>query len=408
MLPHALPEGLYAGVMSGTSLDAADAVLVRFEPAELQTELQADLEGSSAAKNLPIQILATASLPFPESLRAHLLQLHVSGHNELHHAALLSQQLADMYADVLLQLCRSAGVPPKAVSAAGVHGQTVRHQPDLGYTLQLNQPARIAERSGVSVVADFRSRDMAAGGQGAPLVPAFHAQFFKQQIPCAILNVGGIANLTILRGSSQIVGNAPDEGCGDVYGFDTGPGNMLMDAWIRQHQNQPFDRDGLWAASGTLNQGLLEHLLAEPFFSQPFPKSTGRDQFNLPWLERQLSVRTAWQALPPEDVQVTLLALTAQSVVRAIRALNSRGRIEIQRVIVCGGGSYNPQLLQALSAQLPEVRWQTSDDFGIAPEWMEAVAFAWLARQFMLGLPGNLPTVTGARGPRILGALYPA
>lgn len=375
------PQGLYAGVMSGTSLDAADAVLARFD---------------GTSQNTRVEILATATLPFTETLRSHLLQLHVTGHNELHHAALLSQQLADLYAEVLLQLCAKAGLAPSTVCAAGVHGQTVRHQPGFGYTLQLNQPARIAERTGINVVADFRSRDIAAGGQGAPLVPAFHAGVFSQYAPCAVLNLGGIANLTILPENA------------DISGFDTGPGNMLMDAWIRKKLNQPFDRDGTWAASGKLNQDLLDALLSEPYFMQRPPKSTGRDQFHLAWLEQHLSTHAAWQTLPPEDVQATLLALTAHSVCQALQRAQENDGTVVKTMVVCGGGAYNQALWQCLNTLAPAVRWLRSDHCGIAPEWVEATAFAWLTRQFMLGLPGNLPAVTGARGARILGALYPA
>ncbi|TAK90484.1 MAG: anhydro-N-acetylmuramic acid kinase [Burkholderiaceae bacterium] len=362
-------QEIFAGLMSGTSLDAADAAIVSF-----------DTTGRP-------QLLGSASIPYPQTLRDELLALHVPGFDELHRAAQLANLLADLYAEALLQACVAAAITPADVVAAGVHGQTLRHRPESGYTLQLNQPARIAEQSGITIVADFRSRDIAAGGQGAPLVPAFHASLFSSALPRAVLNIGGIANLTLLNNSD------------DVTGFDTGPGNMLLDHWAQQHLHLPFDRDGAWAASGKVDSGLLNALLSEPYFSLPAPKSTGRDLFNPTWLQLRLREHAS---LPPADVQATLLALTANSIGNALQ----QAQPETHEVIVCGGGAYNAELLRLLRVTLPHVRWQTSDAQGVAPEWIEAMAFAWLAQQCLQGLPGNLPSVTGAQGSRILGAIY--
>ena len=366
---------MYIGLMSGTSLDGVDGVLV-------------DFRGR-------MHVLQHASTRFAVGLRAELLELNTPGQNELHRAALAANALAESYAEVVEQLLQRAGVPASAVRAVGAHGQTVRHRPQMfdgtGYTLQLNNPALLAERCGISVVADFRSRDVAAGGQGAPLVPAFHQSVFGQPGQALlVLNIGGISNLSVLPGD------------GEVGGFDCGPGNALMDAWCQRHTGQPYDDNGAWAARGRVLPALLEQLLAEPFLRQPPPKSTGRDLFSLGWLQQQL------EALAPgtraEDVQATLTEFTA----RACAEAALRWGQDARQLLVCGGGALNGHLMARLGALLPALRVQSTTASGLPPLQVEAAAFAWLARQTLRALPGNLARVTGARGPRVLGAVYPA
>ena len=374
------------GLMSGTSLDGADGVLV-------------DFSGET------LRVVATASEPFAESFRAELLALNTPSHNELHRAALACNQLAMVYAKVVAALLQKAGVQgitTNQISAIGAHGQTVRHQPQrksaapagtTGYTIQLNNPALLAELTGIDVVADFRSRDVAAGGQGAPLVPAFHHGVFgRADTTVAVLNLGGISNLSVLP---------PSGAHWPVLGFDCGPGNALMDAWCLQRTGQPFDAGGAWAASGKLIPTLLASLLDEPYFSLPIPKSTGRDLFSQTWLAEKLQ---PFAAERPEDIQNTLTEFTCSACVAGV---NSYGK-ESTELIVCGGGAFNLHLLQRLQAGLPWLRVSTSDQHGLPPLQVEAAAFAWLARQMLKRQPGNLPGVTGAAGPRVLGALYPA
>lgn len=369
---------LYIGLMSGTSLDGADAVL-------------ADFSGSSA----PIQVLAHAHAPFPSELRAELLALQQSGPDELHRAALASNILADHYAMLVAQVLAQSGCAASAVTAIGAHGQTVRHRPELAYTLQLNAPARLAEKTGIDVIADLRSRDIAAGGHGAPLVPGFHAQMLRHpQRHRVIVNIGGIANVADL----PVAADAP------VRGWDCGPGNVLMDTWIKRQRGLDFDANGGWAASGQVIPALLQSLQAEAWLGLPPPKSTGRDLFNSDWLDARL------QDFPvlPKNIQATLAEFTAWGIADAI----VRHAADAQEVIVSGGGAMNTNLLKRLEQQLKiqlgrNLAVQTSTALGIPVDQVEAVAFAWLARQFTLGLPGNLSSVTGAEGPRILGALYP-
>jgi anhydro-N-acetylmuramic acid kinase len=368
---------LYLGLMSGTSLDGVDGVLVDFSKAQLT-------------------LVAAASAPMPPALRQELLNLNQSGDNELHRAALAANALVRTYAEVVNALLKQAGVGPAAVRAIGAHGQTVRHQPQAfdgtGYTLQLNNAALLAELCGIDVIADFRSRDVAAGGQGAPLVPAFHyAVFGRRGAEVAILNLGGMANLTVLGAVGE----------GDILGFDCGPGNVLLDAWCLQHQGEPFDRDGTWAASGQVNTELLRRMLAEPFFAQGPPKSTGRDLFNPPWLAAALSQSAAVSVV---DVQASLAELTAQSCADAVRTYAPAS----SELLVCGGGAYNQHLMQRLQVLLPTRKVSDTRLRGLAPLQVEAAAFAWLARQTVRREPGNLKKVTGARGARVLGAIYPA
>ena len=374
----------YIGLMSGTSLDGVDGVLVDFS-------------------NAGIHVLARASQPFDAPFRAELLALNSPSHNELHRAALAGNRIAAAYAQVvesLLGQLAPSEFSDADICAIGAHGQTVRHQPQsmsegvtsTGYTLQLNNPALLAELTGITVVADFRSRDIAAGGQGAPLVPAFHRNVFGQaNNTVSVLNLGGIANVSVL----------PAKQSEPVLGFDCGPGNALMDAWCLQQTGQPFDKGGAWAASGRCLPELLARLRDEPYFKQLPPKSTGRDLFSLAWLQDKLQ---GFGAARGQDIQATLTELTASTCVDCI---NSYAK-DSKSLVVCGGGAFNSYLLQRLQSGLPGLRVSTSDQHGLPPLEVEAAAFAWLARQAILRQPGNLPSVTGAAGLRILGAIYPS
>ncbi|HYJ17575.1 MAG TPA: anhydro-N-acetylmuramic acid kinase [Burkholderiales bacterium] len=359
---------LYVGLMSGTSLDGIDAVLVDF----------------SGDRH---RIIGDSFVPYDEALRVQLLGMHETRFDELHDAAILGNKLAQLYASATRVLLRKCGLRADEIQAVGCHGQTIRHRPESGYTTQLGNGAVLAELTGITVVNDFRSRDIAAGGQGAPLVPAFHrAAFAHPSRHRVIVNLGGIGNLTDLPPS------------GRVRGFDTGPANMLMDAWIRKNNGAAYDKDGAWAASGTVADGLLASLLSHEYFSRKPPKSTGRDLFNLAWLELYLT-----GAEDAADVQATLLALTAGSIAGDIRSYCAGAK----EVYVCGGGAANAALLSSLKAALPHVAVSTTADLGIDPDWVEACAFAWLARQALHLHPGNLPAVTGAIGSRVLGAIHP-
>jgi anhydro-N-acetylmuramic acid kinase len=313
--------------------------------------------------------------------------LQRSGGDEFARAARAGNALADSYCEAIAAVLGAAGLAPTDVIAAGVHGQTLRHCPDEGWTLQLNNPARVAERAGVTVVADFRSRDVAAGGQGAPLVPAFHAALFAGGAHRVVVNVGGIANLTDLPAN------------GDVRGFDTGPGNVLLDLWHARHRGSDYDRDGAWARSGKVDDALLTAFLAEPYFARMPPKSTGRDLFHAGWLDAKLAGRR----VAPADVQATLVTLTVRTVADAVRSSCSAA----SEALVCGGGAKNGALMDALTQLLAPRSVTTTAARGIAVDHVEALAFAWLARETLAGRPGNLPNVTGARGSRVLGAIYP-
>jgi anhydro-N-acetylmuramic acid kinase len=363
------PSDLYIGIMSGTSLDGVDAALV-------------DLSQASP------RLVSSHFQPYPEPLKQALLALHQPSPDELHQSQLVGNRLAREYAEATHALLKQANVPAAQVQAIGCHGQTVRHRPEQGYTLQLNNAAKLAEMTGIHVVSDFRSRDIAAGGQGAPLVPAFHDRVLRHpNIHRAILNIGGIANLTDLPPGKN------------TTGFDSGPGNLLLDAWIARHQGKPYDKDGAWAAGGKVIPALLQRLLAEPFFAAAPPKSTGRDLFNLTWLERYL---TGNEAL--EDVQATLLALSGDSIAIAVQRFCAGA----EELYLCGGGAHNAALVSHLQRALPQCRIQKSEVLGIAADWMEAIAFAWLAQQTLNLRPGNLPAVTGAKHACVLGAIYPA
>jgi len=370
---------LYIGLMSGTSLDGVDGVLIDF----------------GSVQGPPIALRAHQHHPFDATLRAELLALNVPGNNELERAELAANAIARSYAAVVQALLRGSATAPREVLALGAHGQTVRHCPGasdgVGYTSQLLNGALLAELTGIDVVCDLRRRDIAAGGQGAPLAPGLHAALFAAPgVSRAVLNLGGIANLTLLSAD------------GVVLGFDCGPANALLDGWCQRHTGQPFDDGGHWAAGGRVHAALLAGLLAEPYFARPPPKSTGRDLFHMAWLDDHL-VRHAPGALPV-DVQATLTALTVRSVARAVQ----RHANATSLLMVCGGGALNTQLMQGLAAQLPALRVTTTAEFGLPVDQVEGAAFAWLAQRFIERLPGNIAAVTGARGPRILGSLHPA
>lgn len=390
---------LYIGLMSGTSLDGVDGVLAELHPqshAPSQTPTEAQAQGQAHGRTTfaPLKVLAHVSQPFDADLRDTLLQLNRPGDNEIHRSALAANRLAEAYADVVHRLLAQTGQPATAIRAIGAHGQTVRHRPQAfdgrGYTVQVNQPALLAELTGIAVVADFRSRDVAAGGQGAPLVPAFHRALWQQPgQDVAVLNLGGIANLSLLPAQ------------GPVLGFDCGPANVLMDLWIGRHLGHTYDADGRWAAAGQVHDGLLAELLSEAWLQLAPPKSTGRDLFDADWLDARLA---RWSGLAPVDVQATLCEFTAACVGLHL----DRHAVSTRELVVCGGGALNGYLMARLAARQPAVRVRDSSAWGLPPLQVEAAAFAWLASACLAGQPGNLQEVTGASGPRVLGAVYPA
>ena len=367
-------ERLYLGLISGTSADGIDAALASFD-------------GGRARLHFG------RTYPWDPALRAQLVALGQQGAAlSLDAIAELDVRVARAFAEAANLALADSGIAAADVHAIGSHGQTLRHRPwgPYPYTLQLGDPSTIAERTGIAVVADLRRRDIAAGGHGAPLLPGLHAELLRDDgEDRAVLNLGGIANLTLL----------PADPAAPVRGFDTGPANALMDAWCLHHHGADYDRDGAFARSGTVDAALLSRLLDEAWFTQAPPKSTGRDQFHLGWVEARLQGGES-----PADVQATLVALTARTVADALLAAQPR----TQRVIACGGGVHNPALMQALRDVLPGIDVQSTAAHGIDPDHVEAIGFAWLARQTMLGLHGNLPSVTGAAGPRVLGGIYPA
>lgn len=363
---------LFIGIMSGTSLDGVDVALCAFEEKICQT-------------------LNTHFLAYPEALKTALLALHEPQHNELEAACILGCRLAHLYADAIKQLLIKAKVNAADIAAIGCHGQTIRHRPEMGFTLQIGNNALLAELTNISVVGDFRSRDIAAGGQGAPLVPAFHKAIFgSTKVNRAIVNIGGIANITYLGKNGQ------------VLGFDTGPGNMLLDSWTKLKTGNDYDKNGDWAASGVVIDSLLTNMLAEPYFALNPPKSTGRDLFNDHWLKQH----QLYPHLRPQDVARTLVALTARSI---CDALYKCGQVEevVDEVYVCGGGAHNSLLMTSLADMMNGRKLATTNELGIDVDWVEAAAFAWLAKQTIENKPSNLPAVTGAKGLRVLGAIFP-
>lgn len=370
----------YIGLMSGTSLDGVDGVIVAFTEEEDQ---------------LVMHTKATTHVAFPPALREEFMALQHSGEDEIHREAMAANNMARLYAQTCLLLLSEANLSTHEVCAIGAHGQTIRHQPELGFTWQTNNPALIAELTSMNVIADFRARDIAAGGQGAPLVPAFHKALFGSDTTArVVVNIGGISNISILPAT-------PHNTC---RGFDTGPGNVLLDGWISRQQNRAYDDKGAWAASGRVSKELLDALRNEPYIQLPPPKSTGRDLFNMDWLD----ARMVGHWLSGEDVQATLSMFTASTIADAI----AQHAPETDAVYLCGGGAYNVTLVRDITHCLqvrglqPEV--DSTAALGVDPIHVEASAFAWLARQFMHRQPGNQPAVTGALGSRILGGFYPA
>ena len=355
--------------MSGTSLDGADAAVVDFS-------------------GVTPRALAFASVPYPESLRDRLMALSHEGTDSLEAAGRASLELADLYAQVVEAAIDAARVDRADIRGIGVHGQTVRHRPDPGFTIQLNDPARVAERCRIDVVADFRRRDMAAGGQGAPLVPAFHEAVFRDARRArAVVNIGGIGNVTWLAPGRATVG------------FDCGPGNVLMDGWAQRHLHARFDEGGRWAASGHVDDALLATLMSEPYLQLPPPKSTGRELFHAKWLDARLPGNAK-----PQDVQATLAEFTARTIVEAI----DRSCPGTAEIYVAGGGARNAHLVSRIRALAKGRPVETTEALGVATQQVECMAFAWLAMKCLRREPIDLSAVTGAKGPRILGAIYPA
>lgn len=392
----------FVGLMSGTSLDGVDGVLLQWQIKPQVGNGMGHEESPALLFSTPgLQVLQHVFQPFDAEFRTELLSLNTPGNNELHRAALAGNRLARHYAKVVHALLGASGLQAQDIQAVGAHGQTVRHRPlefdadpstgqaAVGYTLQLNNPALLAELTGIDVVAEFRTRDLAAGGQGAPLVPAFHAEIFGNALhTVAVVNIGGISNISILQ---RTPGQA-------ITGFDCGPGNALMDHWVQTHQGTDYDANGAWAAQGRVIPSLLQSLLSEAFLHQTPPKSTGRDLFNPSWLQQHL--RTEFSAV---DVQATLCEFTALAIAQDLK----RHAPEAKQLWVCGGGALNGHLMARLQAHAPGVQVASTDAHGLPPLQVEAAAFAWLAAKAMKRETGSLESVTGARGARVLGAIYP-
>lgn len=361
---------LYIGVMSGTSLDGLDFALVEQDDRP--------------------RLVATHYIPMPDELRAELLALCSSGPDEIARAGIVEQKWVRLAAQGVATLLAEQSIEPGKIRAIGSHGQTIRHEPARGFTVQIGNPALLAELTGITVVSDFRRRDIAAGGQGAPLVPAFHeALFDDNQDSRAVLNVGGFSNLSLIDIDKP------------VSGFDSGPGNVLIDAWIWAERKKAYDADGTWAACGQVHEPLLASMLSDPFFQATGPKSTGREVFNLTWIKHHLF---PFGGLKPEDVQATLLEVTARSITDSLKAAQPNTR----ELLVCGGGAHNKTLMARLAQLLPDTQVRNTAELNVDPDWVEAMAFAWLAYCALEGIPASRPTVTGAAGRRVLGAIYPA
>lgn len=361
---------LYVGVMSGSSLDGLDFALVEQDDRP--------------------RLLGTYYIPMPEDLRAELLGLCSSGPDELARAGIAEQKWVRLAAQGVLALLDQQKVLAGEIRAIGSHGQTIRHEPARGFTVQIGNPALLAELTGITVVSDFRKRDIAAGGQGAPLVPAFHEALFDDNKDYrAVLNVGGFSNLSLIEIDKP------------VSGFDSGPGNVLLDAWIQAQRGLSYDKDGAWGESGTVNADLLKSMLSDQFFQTKGPKSTGREVFNLGWVHHHMF---QLPTLKPEDVQATLLEVTALSITESLQSAQA----QTKELLVCGGGAHNKALMKRLAALLPNTKVSSTAEFGVDPDWVEAMAFAWLAHCALESVPANRPSVTGAKGLRVLGAIYPA
>jgi anhydro-N-acetylmuramic acid kinase len=364
--------------MSGTSVDAIDAALVQ-------------VDDSGAA------LLNTHQHVIPAAVREQVAAISHQGPDEIERLGRLDRELGTLFAEATCALLTSAGREAGEIRAIGSHGQTIRHRPpsggnvgDQAFTLQIADPNTIAEQAGITTVADFRRRDVAAGGEGAPLAPAFHSTAFSRKgVNRAVVNIGGIANVSLLQGQTLRAG------------FDTGPGNTLLDQWIARHRGKTYDRNGLWSAGGTVNNGLLNRLLNHPYFDKRGPRSTGREDFNLSWLDHALS---GGESPAPQDVQATLAELTATGILQGIESTD----LAIEEVYVCGGGAHNTDLMARMQRLLGSRLVATTENLGMHPDWVEAATFAWLAHQTLEGLAGNAPVVTGASGARVLGGIYPA
>ena len=368
-------ERLFLGLMSGTSVDGIDAAVVRTRGGEFS-------------------LLASRAHPLPQAVRAEIASLSHPADNEIDRMGRLDRVLGCLFADAAMALLDEAGLKSSAITAIGSHGQTIRHAPpgvahdQQSFSLQIGDPNTIAERCGITTVADFRRRDIAAGGEGAPLAPAFHAAAFRQRgVNRAIVNIGGIANLTLLRGDTL------------VAGFDSGPGNTLLDHWYRRHHGEGFDENGSWAASGQMVPDLLETLRQDAYFARLGPRSTGKEHFHMAWLDQCLQAHPHTKA---QDVQATLAELTAETIARPVLAAER----SVDEIYVCGGGAHNRDLMRRLAARLPPAPLATTEALGIHPDWVEAAAFAWLAQQRLDALAGNARAVTGACGERVLGGIY--
>ena len=366
----------FIGLMSGTSIDGIDAALVDFSV-------------------FPPKLVASAETAIEPELKNQILTLCQSGKNEIEQMGQLDVALGRTFAEATQHVLEKSGIPTEKITAIGSHGQTIRHLPHgkFPFTLQIGDPNIIAAETGITTVADFRRRDIALGGQGAPLAPAYHAWLFAEKRGI-MLNIGGMANITVLDGSDQ-----PER----ILGFDTGPGNVLMDLWVQKHLGTPMDRNGEYAQSGTIDAPLLEKMLDDPFFVQSPPKSTGREQFHAAWLEQQLADKDL-QNRTQKDVQATLCELTARSIAQAILRWSN---LENESVWICGGGAHNAYLMSRLAENLPGWTVASTAAVGVDPDWMEAMAFAWLARRTLRDETGNLPAVTGAHRATVLGAIYP-
>lgn len=365
----------YIGLMSGTSMDSIDAALVDF------------------SSRIPA-LTGHLAVEWPDNLRTRLLALAANPDSPLSEFGTLDVEAGHQFASAVIDLLKKSGLAADNIKAIGSHGQTVLHKPEppAAFSLQIGDPNCIAEQTGITTVADFRRRDMAAGGQGAPLTPAFHNQIFRSADENrVVLNIGGMSNITVL----------PRTGEGEPVGFDTGPGNVLLDAWIGRQTGQSHDQDGHWARSGSVDSALLDALLAESFFRQPAPKSTGRELFNLDWLQGLLADQPR---LKPENVQATLVAVTVTAIAEAIRRYANK----TQTILVCGGGVHNTYMMEQLQASLPGLTIESTAQYGMHPDWVEAIAFAWFAKQALEKKPANLPSVTGASQPVILGGIYAA
>ena len=365
------PKGLFIGLMSGTSIDAVDAVLVRLSD--------------------NIKVIESHSLPISKQLKSTILSLCSAGENEIERSGKLDRELGLIFSQCVIELCKKANISTKDIEAIGSHGQTIRHNPygKYPFTLQISDPNTIAEETGITTVADFRRRDIAANGQGAPLVPAFHEAIFSDD-KCnrAIVNIGGMANITLL----------PKNKTAAVIGFDTGPGNVLLDYWVNKNKNIAYDNNGQWASSGQVHAILLERFLSEHYLQLPPPKSTGRELFNADWLNHHI---TSFSDILDADIQCTIAELTAQSIADSIIRCDT-----VDEVYICGGGAKNNHLMKRIQELLPEKTVVTTSKLGLDPELVEATAFAWLAYRTINQLNGSIASVTGAKGDRILGGIY--